>query len=81
MVQHAASFLARSSTSKELVWLLGKEHPSVVDDGWLGLLCHLQPRTCSLDRRGWFPLLLAAEPGHPVFAGGKIHSVSACLLG
>lgn len=27
------------------------------------------------------PLLIAAEPGHPAFAGGKISSVSICLLG
>jgi len=78
-------FMARRSTSEELLWLAGKEHPSKVDDGQLGLLGHLQPGICSLGRRGWFlclcPLWWAAEPGHPAFAGGKVSSVSICLLG
>lgn len=80
------AFLARSSTGEELVWLSGKEHPSVVDDGQLGLVGHLQPGTCSLGKGRMVPLsvspwLIAAEPGHPAFAGGKISSVSVCLLG
>lgn len=47
-------FLARSSSSEELVWLLGgvvDTLASVVDNEQLGLLGHLQPGTSSLGTR------------------------------
>lgn len=71
---------------EELVWLSGKEHPRVTDDGQLGLLGHLQPWDLQFGKERMVPLslplfLMATEPGHPAFASGKISSVSICLSG